>query len=234
MPAPDVMDKLRGQFIVFDGPDGCGKSTQRRMLADRLRAAGLEVVECKDPGGTDIGERIRHVLLGYDLSEMDVRCETFLFMASRAQLVGQIIEPALAAGRTVLCDRFVSSTCAYQGAAGYDAARIIELAQFAIGRTWPALTFVLDIDVEEGLQRTGREPKPAGKRRVKHAGQHVLFHDTQTDAMEARPFEFHRRVREAFLRLPEFYPRPIEIVDARRPADQVHDSVWEILQRVDL
>ena len=229
-----VTDKLKGKFIVFDGPDGAGKSTQRRLLGDRLTAAGLNVVHCKDPGGTAIGDRIRHVLLGYDLSEMDVRCEAFLFMASRAQLIGEVVEPALAAGNTVLCDRFVSATCAYQGAAGYDVANVINVAQYAIGDTWPDLTFVLDIDVEKGFERTGREPHHAGKHRKKQTGQNVLFHDTQTDAMEARPIEFHRKVRQVFLRLPDVYPRPVEIIDAGRPPDAVHQSVWEILQRVDL
>ncbi|MHC4235874.1 MAG: dTMP kinase [Planctomycetota bacterium] len=127
-----LAEKLAGRFIVFDGPDGCGKSTQRQMLGDLLNSAGGQVVHCKDPGGTAIGERIRHVLLGYDLAEMDVRCETMLFMASRAQLVGELIEPALADGKIVLCDRFVSATCAYQGAQGYDIRRVIEVAPYAI------------------------------------------------------------------------------------------------------
>ncbi len=224
------MEQLRGKFIVFDGPDGCGKSTQREKLGRRLAASGLDVVHCKDPGGTNIGDRIRHVLLDYDLNEMDVRCETFLFMASRAQLAGEIIEPALAGGKTVLCDRFVSATCAYQGAAGYDVARILEVARYAIGDTWPDLTFVLDVDVEKGFQRTGREPHHAGKRR-RHVGQQGLFDDAHTDAMEARPIEFHRRVRQTFLRLAEFYPRPVRIIDARGPADEVHEAVWEALRR---
>ncbi len=227
------MEQLRGKFIVFDGPDGCGKSTQREKLGRRLTASGLDVVHCKDPGGTTIGDRIRHVLLDYDLSEMDVRCETFLFMASRAQLAGEIIEPALAAGKTVLCDRFVSATCAYQGAAGYDIAQVLEVARYAIGDTWPDLTFVLDVDVERGFQRTGREPHHAGKHRRKHAGQKGLFDDAHTDAMEARPIEFHRRVRQTFLRLGEFYPRPVMTIDARGPADEVHEAIWEALQRVD-
>jgi dTMP kinase len=228
------MEKLRGKFIVFDGPDGCGKSTQRRALGEHLVTAGLEVVHCKDPGGTTIGDRIRHVLLDYDLSTMDVRCETFLFMASRAQLVGEIIEPALAAGKTVLCDRFVSATCAYQGAAGYDVHRVLEVAGYAIGETWPDLTFVLDVDVETGFQRTGREPHHAGKHHRKHAGQKGLFDDAHTDAMEARPIEFHRRVRQTFLRLGEFYPRPVITIDAGRPADTVHRAIWEALQGVHL
>ena len=111
--------RLGGKFIVFDGPDGSGKGTQIERLKARIEADGGACVLAKDPGGTLIGDRIRHVLLGYDLSEMNPRCETLLFMASRAQLVGEVIRPALDAGKTVLCDRFISATCAYQAAAGF-------------------------------------------------------------------------------------------------------------------
>jgi dTMP kinase len=226
--------KLAGKFIVFDGPDGCGKSSQRQMLGDALTAAGADVVHCKDPGGTEIGDRIRHVLLGYDLSAMDVRCETLLFMASRAQLVGEVIDPAIAAGKIVLCDRFISATCAYQGAQGYDAKRVIELAPHAIGDRWPDLTIVLDVDVELGFDRTGRKSHHAGKHRRKHAGQQHMFDDVQTDAMEARPIEFHRKVREIFLKLGEVYPRPVVVLDGRGDGRAVHAKVLEALARVDL
>ena len=110
---------LAGKFIVLDGPDGAGKSEQHRLLAKTLEQAGIDVESCRDPGGTEIGDRIRKVLLDYDLSTMNVSCEALLFMASRAQLIAERIRPALDAGKTVLCDRFVTSTCAYQGAAGY-------------------------------------------------------------------------------------------------------------------
>ncbi|MFQ5490942.1 MAG: dTMP kinase [Phycisphaerae bacterium] len=224
--------RLAGKFIVFDGPDGGGKSTQRQMLGTALTAAGLSVVHAKDPGGTAIGDRIRHVLLDYDLREMDVRCETLLFMASRAQLVGQVVEPALAAGKVVLCDRFVSATCAYQGAQGYDTGRIIQVAPFAIGQCWPDATIVLDIDVDAGFTRTGRQPHHAGKNRKKHAGQHHMFDDVQPDAMEARPLEFHRKVRENFLKLHEVYPRPVTVVDASGPPEAVQDRVMKALANV--
>ncbi len=226
-----MMKKLAGKFIVFDGPDGCGKTTQVRLLASHLESQGLEVVQCKDPGGTVIGDRIRHVLLGYDLSEMDVRCETLLFMASRAQLAGEKIEPALAAGKVVICDRFVSATCAYQGAAGYDVRRVIELAPYAIGDTWPNVTFVLDIDVEAGFERMGRKSSQAGRNRKKNSGQQPMFTDAMTDAMEARPMEFHRRVREMFLSLPKVYPRPVHIVDGRGSPQEVHQRVLEVVQK---
>ena len=236
--AENWADKLRGRFIVFDGPDGCGKSTQRELLAEYLTRRDLTVVQCKDPGGTMIGDRIRHVLLDHDLSQMDVRCETFLFMASRAQLVGEIVEPALERGHVVLCDRFVSSTCAYQGAAGYDPRRVVEVAHYAVGATWPDLTLVFDVDVEQGFARTGRRPNYVGKNRKKHVtGTPALFanvDDGKPDAMEARPMGFHRKVRANYLSLAEVYPRRVELLDGRPSREAVHDHVLEVLQRVDV
>lgn len=219
--------RLAGKFVVFDGPDGSGKSTQRQRFGDRLTAIGADVVHCKDPGGTAFGDMIREVLLGHDLTHMDVRCETFLFMASRAQLVGEVIDPALAANKTVLCDRFISSTCAYQVAAGYDLKRVLDLGRYAVGDTWPDLTVILDVPAELGFERTGRQPKHAGKNRKRHAGQAMLLDDVQHDAMEARPIEFHRRVREAFLRLAESYPKPVVVIDASADLETVQTRIWE-------
>lgn len=232
----DIADRLRGRFIVFDGPDGAGKSTQRDRLAKALRELEVDPVVCRDPGGTEIGNRIRSVLLDYDLSEMDVSCETLLFMASRAQLVGEIIRPALAEHRTVLCDRFVSATCAYQGAAGYDPRRVIELARFAIGETWPDLTIILDVDPEQGFGRIGRKPSHAGKRRRASAhGPALPFAESDVkhaaDAMEARPIEFHRRVRKMYRDVHSYYPRPVVNVAADTAAEDVFDRVVDAIRQ---
>jgi len=226
----DLKQRFAGKFIVFDGPDGSGKGTQIRLLADRLSAAGLEVVLAKDPGGTVIGDRIRSVLLDHDLKDMDVRCETFLFMASRAQLVGELVDPALAAGKVVLCDRFISSTLAYQGALGYDPQRIIELGRVAVGGTWPAVTIVLNVPADEGFRRTGRKPSQAGQKRRRDSGQGLLLADVQVAAMEARPIEFHRRVHRLFLSLPPEYPGRVAVVDGTAAADEVHAGVWRVLE----
>lgn len=225
-----MVEKLRGRFLVFDGPDGSGKSTQRERFGARLAAAGGEVVHAKDPGGTAYGDMIRHILLDHDLDRMDVRCETFLFMASRAQLVGEVIEPALKAQKIVLCDRFISSTCAYQVAAGYDLNRVIELGRYAVGDTWPDLTVVVDVAPELGFERTGRQAHHAGRKRA-DVGQAMLIKGARTDAMEARPLEFHRRVREALLALPGIYPKPVVIVDGAGDPDAVHARVWEAVER---
>ncbi len=223
--------KLPGKLIVLDGMDGSGKSSHHRRLESELVAAGLKVTSCRDPGGTEIGDRIRSVLLDHDLSAMDVNCETMLFMASRAQLVAEVIRPALAAGNTVLCDRFVSSTCAYQGAAGYDPRRVIELARFAIGDCWPLLTVILDVDPQLGFQRIGRKPQHAGKNRKKTTSESPLISGTDTDAMEARPIEFHRRVRKIFQELPAYYPAPVVAVDASADVDTVYRRILEELSR---
>lgn len=224
---------LKGKFVVFDGPDGCGKSTQSRLLVERLQEAGARVVICRDPGGTEIGDRIRSVLLDHDLSAMDVNCEVLLFMASRAQLVFEVIRPALAQGQTVVCDRFVSSTCAYQGAAGYDPRQAIELAHLAIGDCWPDVTMILDVDVDQGFARIGRKPQYAGKHGKRSSGQLNLSEDIRRpDAMEARSIDFHRRVRRLFLEVHRYYPRPVVTVDGRGDVEAVHTRVMEALAGV--
>lgn len=140
----------------------------------------------------------------------------------------------------MLCDRFVSATCAYQGAAGYDVQRMLDLAPFAIGNVWPDLTVVLDVDVDIGFARTGRKPHHTGKNRKRAAGQHSMFEDANTDAMESRPLEFHRAVRQNFLELDNTsgrkgrydYPAPVTTIDtARFPSP--HEVHHEVLRRIE-
>jgi len=209
-------DALRGRFIVLDGPDGSGKTTLLPQLADRLRSAGLDVTACKDPGGTVIGDRIRGVLLDHDLSGMDATCEALLFMASRAQLVAEVVRPALARGGVVLCDRFVSSTCAYQVAAGCRFNAVIDLARHAIGTTWPDLTLILDVPAAVGLERVRRRRGATGS-------------CSGFDSIESRSTEYHESVRGEFRRLPNHYPGTVEIVDACAPIESV---VADALRRI--
>jgi dTMP kinase len=233
--AKDLKEKLAGKFIVFDGPDGCGKSTQRERCQAFLIEQGIDVVVARDPGGTAIGDKIRQILLGDDLHEMDVRCETFLFMASRAQLVGKVIEPAIESGKTVLCDRFISSTCAYQGAQGYDMEKVIEVGRYAVGQTWPDLTIILDVPVDQGFERAGRKTKTQQQEEAnKHAvGQGMLFEGARSDAMESRHMSFHKKVRAIFKSLPASFPGRIEVVDASGPLDEVSERVMEVVRHAD-
>lgn len=223
-----ILQRLRGKFIVLDGIDGAGKGAQLDMLEQALTSAKIDHIRTRDPGGTTIGDRIRHVLLDYDLSEMDIRCETFLFMASRAQLCRDVIQPALDAKQVVLGDRYVSATCAYQGAAGYDPQRVIDVARFAIDDLWPDLTIVIDMPLDEAFKRTGRDNAPK-KPRGSH-GQTLLFHDVHTDAMESRPKSFHERVRELYSELPAIYPRPVVIVDGAGSVEEVHQRILEAIR----
>lgn len=223
---------LRGKFIVVDGPDGSGKGTQLERLAAWISAQGGSCVRARDPGGTDIGDRIRHVLLDFDLASMDAHCEALLFMASRAQLVAEVVRPALQAGQTVLCDRFISATCAYQVAAGFPREQVLALGHLAVGDTWPHLTLVLDLPPKTAFERTGRKPHQVGKRnRRQTLGQTPLFEGTAPDAMERRPLAYHRRVHALFRELPQAYPAPAVLIDAGRDADAVFESVQEAIRR---
>jgi dTMP kinase len=214
--AEKLSAKLAGKFIVLDGPDGCGKSTQVRRLAEYLRQAGGDPLTVRDPGDTDLGNAIREILLGEKYARRDIRSELMLFMASRAQLVAEKIRPALSAGRTVLSDRYVSSSCAYQGAGGLDVAEVIQVANVATNNLWPELTIVLDVDSEKGFDR------------IKTYRSQVAL-----DAMEQRGLEFHRKVRDIFLKLPSFYPRPVMIRPADGTVEQVQQRILETLNVVD-
>ena len=187
MSAPDIapivadtawMSSLGGCFVVFDGPDGSGKSTQFRRFADIARATGLEVVEVREPGGTAIGEKIRAILLDPANAEMTTRSEMLLYMASRAQLYEQRIAPAIASGALVLADRFVSSTLAYQGTAGgIDEEEILAVGKVATGNHWPDLTVVFDVDTDVAMKRLS----------------------PLLDRMEQKGMDFHARVRSGDL-----------------------------------
>ncbi len=198
-----VADRLRGTFLVIDGPDGAGKSTQLERLDAWVRGGGVQVVRAQDPGGTAIGRRIREILLDPACDEMTVTCETMLYMASRAQLVAEVIRPALAGGACVVCDRFVSSTVAYQGAGGADTDAIRRVADVAVGPTWPDLTILLDLDPAAGLGRLGGRP----------------------DRVEAKSLAFHQRVREGFLRQAEADPDRFAAVEAAGSVDEVAERI---------
>ena len=200
---------LRGRFLAFEGPDGSGKSTQIAKLQAWAAAQGLPLVIVREPGGTPIGERVRDVLLDPSHAEMNVRCEMLLYMASRAQLVQERVEPALRAGECVLSDRFVGSTLAYQGAAGgLPEAEIRAVAQVAIGGRWPDLNVLFDVDTETAMRRL----------------------NPLLDRMESKGAAFHRRVREGYLAEARRDPRRHLVVDASRTPDEVFADLLKGLE----
>src|SRR4051794_34884974 len=224
------MTDLRGKFIVFDGTEGCGKSTQAALLRDRLLSdphSGLSaenVMLVRDPGSTRIGEQVRAILLNPDHAEMGMRCEMLLYMAARAQMMAQITGPALAAGRVVLSDRFVSSTLAYQlGGDGLTAADIRAVAAVAICGRWPDLTIILDLPTEVSMARV--RPK------------FTLFPDDpdagmQKDRIERRPLAYHEQVRQNYLAQAEADPARYRVIDANRDRRAVAEDVWRAVSEL--
>ena len=201
----------RGHFIVLDGPEGSGKSTQVERLAERLRAGGLLVDCVRDPGSTPVSERIRALLLDPAVGHIEASTEMFLYMASRSEMVARIIRPAVASGRTVVCDRFISSTIAYQGTAGgIDPEEIVRAGHVALGDLWPDLVVLLDLPPEEGFARIEREH----------------------DRMERKGLDFHRRVAEGFRDLARRDPENHVLVDARGTPEEIADRIWSIVKRV--
>jgi dTMP kinase len=195
-------------FFSFDGIDGTGKSTQMQLFADFLREAGHNVLTCRDPGGTILGERLREILLHKAEIPLSGRAEMLLYMASRAQLVEEVIRPAVEAGRVVVCDRFLLANVVYQGhAGGLDAEELWQVGAVATAGTQPDLTFVLDMPVEAALQRMNR----------------------QLDRMESRGQDFMDRVRQGFLR--EAAGRPnIVVVDADRGVPTIQAEIRAIAE----
>ncbi len=201
-------------FFSFDGVDGVGKSTQIRLLAEALRGRGQEVVTCRDPGATPLGERLREILLDHHGLEIHRRSEMLLYMASRAQLVEEIIRPALAAGRTVISDRYLLANVVYQGhAGGLAPADIWRVGEITVGGLMPDLVFVLDMPAERAAARIQRA----------------------ADRMEAQGLDFLESVRQGFLAEARQQPERVVVIDADRPADIVHaDVVREANRRIDL
>ncbi len=182
---------MKGTFITFEGSEGCGKSTQSRLLYHYLKKKGRPVLYLREPGGTRISEALRAMLLDHKSNHMSQECEMLLYMASRAQLVSEVIRPALARGKIVICDRFLDSTVAYQGyGLGVDIKTIRDIGFFATGGIEPALTILLDLPVKEGLRhRNGSE-----------------------DRIEKRSFGYHQRVRRGYLAQARQAPRRIKVV----------------------
>lgn len=212
------MQELRGRFIVLDGPEGSGKSTQLQLLRGALAKAGLDVLAVRDPGTTRIGEQVRRILLDPNHREMSMRCEMLLYMSARAQMMKELILPALDAGKVVLCDRFVSSTLAYQlDGDGLTFEEILNVARISIYNRWPDLTIILDMPADKSLARVNRAK----------------------DRIEQRPMDYHEKVVENYRNQAQqmnvfnaegcpIYAR----VDADQEPAQVHADILRALEQM--
>ncbi|WP_228386549.1 dTMP kinase [Ornithinicoccus halotolerans] len=197
----------RGLFVAFEGGDGAGKSTQARLVAQALQGRGLRVVTTREPGGTTVGAAIREVLLHGE--HVAPRAEALLFAADRAHHAATVVRPALAAGAVVLCDRFMDSSVAYQGAArGLAHAEVRQLSLWATEGLVPHLTVVLDVDAASAVARRGKEP----------------------DRLERESLDFHERVRAGFLALAEADPGRYLVLEATRPPRQLAEAVLAALE----
>ncbi len=209
---------MEGRFITFEGIEGCGKSSQAKLLVRYLEEKGHIVLMTREPGGTPVSEAVREVLLSTDFSNMHPRTEVLLYLASRSQHVSEIIKPALAAGKIIICDRFSDSTFVYQCLVrGLDIRMIETINRFATDNISPHVTFVLDVDPAEGLRR-------ARSRNQKNM--------REEDRIERESMEFHQRVREGYLKWAKEYPERIFVVRSDRDKEEVHREIAGIVERV--
>ena len=201
------MDK--GLFITFEGADGCGKTTQIKLLDEYLRAKGYQTLLTREPGSKGLGEKLREILLNYD-GEVSPVAESFLFLADRAQHIDCIIKPALKKGTIVLCDRHTDSTLAYQGyGRGLNLEEIRKLNKIATSGLTPDLTIVLDVDIETSQARVGAEK----------------------DRMESAGIEFFQRVRNGFLEIAKQEPERVKVINSADSIENIHKKVVELVAR---
>jgi dTMP kinase len=206
---------MPGAFITFEGIDGCGKSTQLRLLASALRLQGLEVVTTREPGGTTLGQRLRAALLDVD-EQVDPLAELLVFAADRAQHVRQHLRPALKTNHVVLSDRYADATVAYQGAGrGFDRKLIDEIVQLATEGLKPDLTLIFDLSVPESITRTRRREE-----------------NKQKDRLDIEDSDFHARVRNAYLEIAKAEPDRVRIIDARGSTEETHNVVKKIVMPI--
>jgi dTMP kinase len=198
----------RGKLITFEGIDGCGKSTQMRLLGQYLTERGVAVVPTREPGGTELGRKVRSALLDGGAGSVEPLAELLLYAADRAQHVRRVILPALSLGKVVLSDRFYDATTVYQGyARGFDLELVNQLNELATGGLKPDLTLLFDLDVETGLKRTMRRGDGTGVTAAR------------PDRLDQEPVEFHERVRQAYLDIAAREPQRFRIIPSAGPVE---------------
>lgn len=211
---------MEGKLIVIEGPDGCGKTTQAEMMVEYLESKGLPVVAVREPGGTAVGEAVRKVLRDPGFAGMSVGTEMFLYMACRAQLVEEVIRPALAQGKIVVADRFFLSTIIYQGAAGgLGADTVRSVGEIATGGLEPALTLIIDVPQKKWLHRKGLTADGA------QAG---LFEEPP-DREELKGLEFHKKVRDAYRKFASSEESAV-LIDGGGTPEQVHELIVKVVE----
>lgn len=202
---------MKGKFITIEGPDGAGKTTQLKKICEYLTSGGKKVLVTREPGGTSLGERLREVLLSPAGESPVPEAEALIYAASRAQLIKNVISPALSKGTYVLCDRFVDSSLAYQGwARGLGIREILEINRWFMGEVWPDITILLDIDPQISLKRLERAK----------------------DRLERETYGFHKKVREGFLKVQEMFPERIRLIDASGSPEEVFDKIVECIRKI--
>lgn len=208
-----MSDDVTGKFITLEGTEGVGKSTNMAFIKEYLEQAGIDLIVTREPGGTPLGETLREVLLDAKQQSISDDSELLLMFAARAQHLQQVIKPALAAGKWVLCDRFTDATYAYQGGGrGIDMLRISQLEQWVQGDLRPDMTIILDLDVDIGLQRAGKRSLP--------------------DRFELEKKAFFKRVRETYLNRAKSQPECYKVIDASPSITHVQQSIQAVLKQL--
>lgn len=224
MPTRHDKPSLHGRFLTFEGIDGCGKTTQADRLVERIRARGLTVLQTREPGGTTIGEALRAVLLDGRHSAMTPRCELLLYLADRAQHVGEVIAPALARGELVVCDRFHDATVAYQQhGRGLDLGSLEAFIEREVLLVRPHLTFWLDVDVAEARRRIAQRNHARGSA----TGAGCTGDESRLDSAESA---FHQRVRAGYEAIWQAEPERVVRIDAARGVEAVAGDIWARLE----
>jgi len=208
--AKGIVEKMKGLFITFEGSEGSGKSTQIALLQDYLKSKKINTLFLREPGGVNISEKIRDILLDVKSEGMCSECETLLYMSARAQLIDEVIEPALKKGQVILCDRFLDSTIAYQGYGnGIDVNKIKKIGEFVTRGIKPDLTLIFDIDPEKGLSRI------PGKK----------------DRIEQRNTSYHKKVRAGYLDIAKKNKNRVKIIKVNKSIEEIHEVVRKYVDK---